>query len=467
MSSPPPESLVRELARVGQEHLLRFWPELTAAQREHLVQQIGRIDLDQMAALWRQHNRTADAAAITAELRTPSDLVRQARNSRDREAWQRAERKGEELLAAGRVAAVLVAGGQGTRLGFPHPKGMYPIGPVSDRTLFGWLAEGLLAQSRRFGVSIPYLIMTSEATHAETLAYFEEQNFFGLDRRDVYFFQQASMPALDAATGRILMAEKHQPALSPDGHGGLLAAMRRAGLFDELRRRGIDLLFYHQVDNPTVLMCEPAFLGWHAVEQADVSVKVVPKRSAQERMGVVVEADGFTRIVEYSDLPAEIAAEKTPSGELRFWAGSTAIHVFNREFLERMAEQSDSLGYHRAVKKVPHVDDSGRPIEPKTANALKFERFIFDVLPHAQKVLVVEADRSREFNPVKNASGDDSPAEVRSAMSRIFRQWLSDAGVSVADDAMVEISPLFALDSDELRGKLSDCRSLEHPVLLE
>jgi UDP-N-acetylglucosamine/UDP-N-acetylgalactosamine diphosphorylase len=234
----------------------------------------------------------------------------------------------------------------------------------------------------------------------------------------------------------------------------MLAALAKAGLLEEMQRRGIDFLHYHQVDNPTAIVCDPVFLGFHAERSAEMSIKVVAKRSAAERMGVAVDVDGRTRIIEYSDLPADVAAKTDDRGELLLWPGSTAIHVFSRSFLDRVAHSDAALPFHIAHKKVPYCDDQGAPVAPERENAYKFERFIFDALPAAEPSLVLETDRAREFNPVKNATGDDSPETAHKALLRLHRRWLRAAGATVGDQAAVEISPLFALDEDEVRAKV-------------
>jgi UDP-N-acetylglucosamine/UDP-N-acetylgalactosamine diphosphorylase len=457
---PAPPPLKPRLEACGQAHVLRWWSELSSPQQQRLARQIESLDLDRIAALCKsrqqagQRAQSEDLAERAQRATPPASIVRLPRTPQDLENWYRASEAGERLLKEGKVGAILVAGGQGTRLGFDKPKGMFPIGPVSHATLFQILAEQVLARSRRAGNPIPYFIMTSDATHHETVAFFESHEFFGLPRGDVYFFEQGNMPAVDAATGKLLMSEKGSLSMSPDGHGGMLAALAKAGLLDEMKRRGIEFLHYHQVDNPTAIVCDPAFLGFHAERNAQMSIKVVAKRSAAERMGVAVDVDGRTEIIEYSDLPPEVASRTDEGGELLLWAGSTAIHVFSRSFLDRIAHSDTALPFHIAHKKVPYCDEQGVPVAPERENAYKFERFIFDALPAADRSLVVEADRGREFNPVKNASGDDSPGTARNALLKLHRGWLGEAGAILDDQATVEISPLFALDANELRAKV-------------
>ena len=465
-----PAALQSRLEAYGQAHVLRFWDELSASQRQRLVRQIESLDLERIAAFWASRQKSGEKpqgeslADVAKRAVPPASIVRLPQTQAAREEWERARKTGEELLKAGRVGAILVAGGQGTRLGFEKPKGMFPIGPVSQATLFQILAEQVLARSRRAGKPIPYFIMTSDATHEETVAFFNEHNCFGLPPGDVFFFEQGNMPAVDAATGKLLLAEKGALSTSPDGHGGMLAALAKAGLLDEMKRRGIEFLHYHQVDNPTAIVCDPVFLGFHAARGAEMSIKVVAKRSAGERMGVAVDVDGRTQIIEYSDLPPEVASKTDERGELLLWAGSTAIHVFSLSFLDRVAHSETALPFHIAHKKVSYCDERGAHVAPERENAYKFERFIFDALPAAERSIVLETDRAREFNPVKNATGDDSPDTSRRALLRLHRDWLRAAGALVDDQTPVEISPLFALDADEVVAKIKPGTHVDKPT---
>jgi UDP-N-acetylglucosamine/UDP-N-acetylgalactosamine diphosphorylase len=222
-----------------------------------------------------------------------------------------------------------------------------------------------------------------------------------------------------------------------------------------MNERGIDFLYYHQVDNPLAIVVDPAYLGWHALEGADVSTKVVAKSGPEEKMGVAVDVDGLTQIIEYSDLPKEAAHRLNAAGELELWAGSTAIHIFSREFLNRLTAAQWNLPFHVAHKAVPHMAaETGDIVAPKEPNAYKFERFIFDVLPEARKALVVEADRKREFAPLKNASGVHSADDVKCSLVAVFRDWLTTAGVKIPADTAVEISPLVAIDAPEFAAKV-------------
>jgi UDP-N-acetylglucosamine/UDP-N-acetylgalactosamine diphosphorylase len=466
-------SLSDRLAEAGQSHLLRWVDELAPAEREKLKKQIGLIDFPTITSLSNaQSSNTEEAAQEHKEMalraKQPSNLVRLPVSDEQRAERLEAFQYGEQLLAAGKVGVILVAGGQGSRLGFSQPKGMFAIGPVSDRTLYQVLAEQLLARSRRAGTAIPYFIMTSEATHTETIQFFDEHNHFGLNPDDIFFFQQGFMPAVDADTGQILMTEKDQIAVSPNGHGGMLQALSGANLLKEMQSRNVEFLYYHQVDNPTAIVCDPEFLGLHAVQNSEYSTKVVAKVHPTEKMGVVVDVDGQTQIIEYSDLPADLADKTDENDSPLFWAGNTAIHIFNREFLERMTAMDDPLPFHQAHKKVAYLNNEGDHVSPESENAYKFERLIFDALTHARCALVVETDREREFNPVKNKEGNDSPETSRAALNRLSSNWLQEAGAEIAEGVEIEISPLFALDANEVKQQiLPETKFTETTVLEE
>ncbi|QDT63038.1 UTP--glucose-1-phosphate uridylyltransferase [Calycomorphotria hydatis] len=461
---PAPQELMAILAPHTQSHLIEDWDELSQEQRSHLESQIQAIDFDVISQLFHEKKNSTSAHDddIAARAKPPSVFVGQP-FTEDKVAG--AKQTGEELIAAGKVGAILVAGGQGTRLGFDHPKGMYPIGPVSGAMLFSFLCGQIVNRSKKAGATIPYYIMTSDATHEETVDCFEKENYFGLNPDDVFFFKQGTMPAVDMHTGHVLLAEKGKIATSPDGHGGLLNGLDKSGALADMQSRGIEVLHYHQVDNPTAIVCDPIFLGLHQQHNSQVSTKVLAKVNAAEKMGVVCEVDGKTQIVEYSDIPDDIAAKTDEDGELLLKWGNTAIHVFSRSFIETLCKEGTGLPFHIANKKLPHLDQTGQVIKPETPNAFKFEKFIFDALPLAKTALVVETSRAREFNPVKNAEGNDSPATAKAALSALFKSWLEEAGAEIADDAVVEIDPAFAVSAEELKGKVEGSYSGE--VLLK
>ena len=472
---PPDPSLVARLSGQGQEHLLRWWTDLDESGRARLAGEVAAIDLDEVGALFRQ--LAQEEAAPSAAKVGPVEVDRLPRTDGERVARRHVAAIGEAALDAGEVGVVVVAGGSGTRLGFDGPKGTYPIAPVSAVSLFQVHAEKLVALARRHGRTIPLYVMTSPENHEATARFFRENGNFGLSH--VRFFVQGQMPAVDRQSGQILLAEKGKVALSPDGHGGTLYALAAPGAdgspscLDEMRRLGVRTLFYFQVDNPMVKIADPAFLGLHRQAEAEMSFKVIEKVAPDEKLGVVVRVDGKPQVIEYSDLPAELAELREPDGGLQLWAGSIAVHVLERSFVERLVEGAVRLPFHRAIKKVPHVDANGDVARPDAPNAIKFERFIFDALPLAAKFALVETDRAVEFEPLKNATGPDSPATVRQRMSDQFADWLEAAGAKVErrpDGTVpfgIEISPLYALDAAELKSKLPPGLVVEGPLHLK
>jgi UDP-N-acetylglucosamine/UDP-N-acetylgalactosamine diphosphorylase len=272
--------------------------------------------------------------------------------------------------------------------------------------------------------------MTSPATDHPTRTFFAAAERFGLPEADVRFFTQGMVPSLDFE-GRLILAAPDRIFENPNGHGGSLTALLDSGALAEMESRDIDTLFYYQVDNPLARIADPVFLGFHAGARADVSCKVISKRDADEKVGVLARANGRPAVVEYTEIDDEQRyATDIGSGDLLFWAGNTAIHVFDLAFVRRVAADADRLlPYHASAKKIPGIDAEGRPASPAEPNGHKFERFVFDALPAAERVSVVEADREREYSPVKNAEGVDSPATARRDLVAVYREWLAQAGV--------------------------------------
>jgi UDP-N-acetylglucosamine/UDP-N-acetylgalactosamine diphosphorylase len=473
MSADP--MLVERLSRYGQEHLLQWWDELDEDQRARLAAEVSSIDFGQLAGLVADLVHGSGGSSPPPDWVQPIEGFRLPQTDGERVAQRRAAGIGADALAAGEVGVILVAGGSGTRLGFEGPKGTFPIGPVSSASLFQIHAEKVIALERRHGRTIPLYIMTSPENHEATTAFWEANHRFGL--KHLRFFVQGQMPTVDRIAGRVLLASKDQVALSPDGHGGTLAALAAPGsggspsCLDELRELGVRTLFYFQVDNPLVRIADPTFIGLHREAEAEMSLKVVERLSPEEKLGVIVRVNGRPQVIEYSDLPADLAARREPEGRLELWAGNIAVHLLERTFVERLVS-GHRLPFHRAIKKVTYINDRGESVKPAEPNAVKFEQFIFDALPMAQCWTVVETDRSDEFEPLKNAVGPDSPASVHQRMSDQFGSWLEQAGAVVPrrpDGSVpfgIEISPLFALDPAELKSKIEPGLIVERPIYL-
>jgi UDP-N-acetylglucosamine/UDP-N-acetylgalactosamine diphosphorylase len=447
--------LIEQFQRAGQGQVFAFFDGLAPDEQKRLLAEAAEIDLEEVAHLTRTLLAKGAVAGVNLTGLAPAPYEQRPEHGGDASAWERAKRAGEEALRAGRVAAFTVAGGQGTRLGYDGPKGTFRITPLKQKPLFQVFAEKVVAAGRRYGKPLPWFIMTSHANHAATEAFFVEHQFFGLDRGRVHFFRQGRMPAVNFE-GKILLETKSSIALSPDGHGGSLRALERSGSLALMAREGIDTLSYFQVDNPLVRSIDPAFIGWHLLGKSEMSSKMVPKAYPAEKVGHFCIQDGKNVVVEYSDLPMAMQEEKDANGNLRYLAGSIAIHILDREFVRRMAAGGAgvALPFHRADKKIPTIDAAGNPVKPEKPNGVKFEMFVFDALPFAKNPVVIETLRADDFSPVKNAEGLDSPQTCREDQLRQFARWLKANGATVPTDptnlpaVTVEVSPLFGYDED-------------------
>lgn len=451
------QTLINEFEEAGQGQVFRFLNQLDEAGKKKLLAQAETIDLEEISNLVNEHVLgAASHTSLNLEGLEPAPYIALPGNDASATEWGRAFQAGAEAIHAGRVAAFTVAGGQGTRLGYDGPKGTYPVTPISNKTLFQVFAEKILRSGERFGVSIPWFILTSEINNAATVAAFEKNDYFGLPKESVHFIVQGLVPAVDFE-GKILLSSKDTIAMTPDGHGGALRALLRSGAVDTMKAAGIDIVTYFQVDNPIVQCVDPAFVGFHVLGQSELSSKMVPKAYALEKVGHFCTQDGVTKVIEYSDMPEAMQQETDADGELRFKAGSVAIHIFDRDFIARAGgDASDAkLPFHRANKKIPYVDEDGKTQTPTEPNGVKFEMFVFDALPLAKNPVIIEAARGDNFSPVKNAEGVDSPQTAKEDQLRMFARWLKAADVEIETDESglpkitFEISHRFAADEKD------------------
>jgi UDP-N-acetylglucosamine/UDP-N-acetylgalactosamine diphosphorylase len=303
------DKLIAELKRYDQSHLVAFWSQLNDVEQNGLASQLGSIDFAQLERLRVGHDESPDWAALAARAEPPTAIRLKGSPSEtcSDERHAQALAVGEQALRSGKLAMILVAGGQGTRLGFNLPKGMFRIGPLSNRTLFEMHVDRLRAVMKEYHVSIPLYIMTSPATDARTRIFFSENDCFGLGSDQLRIFCQGTMPAIDAETGKVLLGSRGDVCLSPDGHGGMLQAMSVHGCLDDAADQGIEHFFYGQVDNPLVEICDPVLIGHHIIANSEMTTQVVRKNTPTDRVGNVVTIDGRLQIIEYSDLPESYA----------------------------------------------------------------------------------------------------------------------------------------------------------------
>lgn len=431
--------VVAKTYEAEQEHVFRFWSRLSPEQQRRLLDQLAKVDFQLLSRLSR-----AVGGSIAAEF----DLAPIAPTTYTAERRAELAAIGWEALSAGKVACLVVAGGQGTRLGWPAPKGTYPVGPLSDKSLYQVFAEQVKAIGDRAGKPLDLYLLTSRLNREQTETFFRDHGYFGLDPEHVTFLVQGELPNTDLR-GKLLLSSIGELALSPNGHGGTFAALQE-GALATMAERGQEYLFYWQVDNPLCRVADPVFLGAHIAEGVEASTKAVEKVDPAERIGLLALRDGRTGIAEYSELTPKVQDARDEDGKLSYRAGNTAIHLFSREFLQRLADANFQLEHHLAFKAVACVDEEGRPLVPDEANAVKFETFIFDLLAESKSHLAFLVDREEEFEPLKNKTGPYSPATVKKALSDRAARWLAESGHPVDPDVTCEISPLTALEPGDL-----------------
>jgi UDP-N-acetylglucosamine/UDP-N-acetylgalactosamine diphosphorylase len=467
------EAAKQALDKIDQGHVLKFYDELNEAQQNNLLTEIEGVDWPEVAALVKSHVLAKPEFEVPDSIE-PVPWYPYEETSAVRAKYIEAKRVGDQLIKDGKVAAFTVAGGQGSRLGWDAPKGTFPATPIRQLPLFACFAEYIHNIQKRFDVTIPWYVMTSPLNHGDTVTFFKKNNFFGLEEKDLMFFPQAMFPALDMTTGKVLMAAKDAIALSPNGHGGSLKALYTSGAIADMHQRGITQLSYTQVDNPNVRMLDPLFMGLHELDKAEMSSKMLPKAYPKEKMGVICIVDGKTSVIEYTNLPDELAEERDDAGELVYKCGNTATHAIRIDFIEKLNTRPTETGsggfalpWNRAEKKVACIDiETAEPIEPETPNAIKLETFVFDALPLASASIVYETDRVDEFAPIKNADtpegeepAKDSAESSKHLQTERAARWLEANRVKVprkedgSVDAVIEIPQIVAIYPEDLKGK--------------
>ncbi|KAM7539562.1 hypothetical protein Aperf_G00000020648 [Anoplocephala perfoliata] len=450
----------------GQSHLYKYWNELSDGDKRRYFNELVSLNLDRINSAYENALKTSENTQVIDErlmCPDPSICAHAAaiRTSRPQEA-----------ISETKVAAVLLAGGQGTRLGSANPKGLYDIGLPSKRSLFQIQAERLLSLCRlvsaKFGqqIYIPWYIMSSDYTQKLTEEYFRQNNYFGYKQDHIIFFEQFDIPVLNLK-GQILMKDKSSLCWSPEGNGGLYRALLDRGILHNMKSRGIQYVHIYGVDNVLIQMADPAFIGFCISRTADCAVKVVEKTDPKEPIGVVGVVDNKYRVVEYSEMSSSTAALKLPTppcqagvgSRLLYSLGNICNHFMTTAFLEQVCDRSHEtqLPYHLAYKKVPHLDmDTGELVVPSQPNALKLEKFIFDVLQFSQRFYIWEVDRAAEFSPLKNGPGaqKDCPETCRKAILGMHASWAKAAGAIFEDEKrdILEISPLVSTNGENLES---------------
>lgn len=454
------EEIRNRLETHKQQHLLQFWDELNDVERDELIQDIDELNLEEVNLYFER--ASSDLGDINGKLDDllkpiPSDQYESV-DTTDPAQIQTYYEEGLKQISQNRVGVLLMAGGQGTRLGFFSPKGMYKVGLPSQKSLFQIQAERIrrLQQLayKQTGIegNITWYIMTSEHTMHPTMDYFESNDYFGLERSNVIMFEQGSMPCFDFE-GKIILDQKHRLAMAPDGNGGLYRALRDRGILDDIERRNVHFLHTHSVDNILIKVADPVFVGYCSLNNADCANKVVEKTSPTEAIGVVCKVDGKYQVVEYSEISSETAHLRNKDGRLTFSAGNICNHLFSAPFLRKVANIHEAkLKLHVAKKKIPYVDNSGHRITPDKPNGIKIEKFVFDVFEFAENFLAFGVKRDVEFSALKNSdsAGKDCPSTAKADLLRLHKNYIEQAGGEVLD--YCEISPLVTYAGEDLEN---------------
>lgn len=459
-SSSPPQALLERLKDYGQEDAFALWDGLSPEERDLLVKDIESLDLPRIDRIIRCSFKSQGLPVAAIEP-VPEGSVStvEERKIEEREKWWK---MGMKAISEGKLAVLLLSGGQGTRLGSSDPKGCFNIGLPSGKSLFQLQAERILCAQKLAAqsvneagfVPIHWYIMTSPFTDDATRKFFESHKYFGLEADQITFFQQGTIPCV-SKDGRIIMESPYKVAKAPDGNGGLYSALKYSRLLEDMATRGVKYLDCYGVDNALVRVADPTFLGYFIDKGVAAAAKVVRKAYPQEKVGVFVRRGkgGPLSVVEYSELDQSLAsAINQETGRLRFCWSNVCLHMFTLDFLNQVANglEKDSI-YHLAEKKIPSIH--GQTL------GYKLEQFIFDAFPYAPSTALFEVLREEEFAPVKNANGSnfDTPDSARLLVLRLHTRWVVAAGGFLTHSVPlyatgVEVSPLCSYAGENLEA---------------
>ncbi len=449
--------LVAKVHDASQDHIFDLWESLSEAEQNAFLTQLHTLDFPRVRRLIGLSEASAGEGLETRVLQ-PAPFIALPRNEDDRARRDAARTAGEEALRKGQIAVVTAAGETRPGQEALGPRGLIPVGPVSGKTIFQLHAEAIRASARRFRAAIPWVIVTSAAHHGALVGYLRAQEYFGLNSADVSMLTQDELPIVNRR-GKFLLADRGRIAMSPNGHGGVLLRILEDDVFPALELRGIRHIFYFQADNPMVRIADPVFAGYHVLGDFELTSKAVCKLDPDEEVGIFCHFGGVTGVVEYNELSARDRTRRDAEGRLEFSAANIAIHIFSMEFLRRLRTTRSEFPVHFAQRKTSYLDRKGNRVQPRSANSIQFQSYIFDALPLARSTLILETQREGEFSPVKSLTGAASAATARRHLSRMYTRWLGEAGAEIQlgdepDPGAVEVSPLFALDAEELKAKL-------------
>ena len=405
------------LKKYGQEHLLNHYDKLDEKHKKQLIEQIENIDFALIKSLYQNANK--EEKNEKDEI-TPIDYLDKYKLN---DKYKYYEDLGKRAIKEGKLAAVTMAGGQGTRLGHNGPKGTYDIGLASHKSLFELLCDSLKEEGKKYGVTIPWFIMTSKENNQATIEFFEKHKYFGNKKdQNIFFFIQGELPMVDTE-GKILVNEEGLIKLAADGHGGIYESLVKSGMTKKMQHMGINWVFIGGVDNCLVKMVDPVLMGIAIDKKVTVACKSVVKANPHEKVGVFCKRNGKPNVIEYSEITDEMAEATDENGELLYGESHILCNLFSIEAIERMG--ANPLPYHVAYKKANYLDKDGKIIEPDSPNAYKFEAFLFDAFGEVDEMAVLRVKREEEFAPVKNAdkAGVDCPKTARELYEKYYNLY--------------------------------------------
>ena len=402
------------LKKYGQEHLLNHYDALSEENQKKLLNQIETVDFELVETLY---NSTKKEEKNTEDKITPIDYLDKYKLNGQ---YKYYENLGKKAIKEGKLAAVTMAGGQGTRLGHNAPKGTYDIGLDSHKSLFELLSDNLKEEGKKYGVTVPWFIMTSKENNKTTQEFFEKHKYFGYQKnKNLFFFIQSELPMVDTE-GKILIGEDGLIKQAADGHGGIYEALVKNGMTKKMKEMGVKWVFIGGVDNCLVKMVDPVLMGIAIDKSVTVACKSVVKANPKEKVGVFCKRNGKPNVIEYSEITDEMAEAIDENGELLYGESHILCNLFSVEAIERMGETP--LPYHIAYKKASYLDKDGKLVVPDSPNAYKFEAFLFDAFGTVDEMAVLRVKREEEFAPVKNAdsAGVDCPKTARELYKKFY-----------------------------------------------
>ena len=403
------------LKMYNQEHIIKLIEKLDEDKKQALVEQISKIDFHQLKELY---DNTKKEIEIKENKIEPLPYLDKTKLSQEQK--ETFQRLGEAILEKGEYAVVTMAGGQGTRLGHPGPKGTFKLDVYGKgKYLFEILAENLKEANQKYGRVIPWYIMTSKENNDETIEFMEKHNYFGYDKDSVRFFAQSELPLVDV-NGKLLVGKDMKIKEASDGNGGTYSSLRASGCLAEMKEKGIKWVFIGGVDNALLKMADTILLGMAIDKKVQIASKSIVKANPHERVGVFAKMNGHPKVIEYSEMPEKMAEEVDSDGELKYGEAHIMCNLYTIEAIEKISKET--LIYHSAFKKNSYIDENGKEVIPTEPNSYKFESFIFDAFELFDDIAILRGKREDDFAPVKNKEGVDSPKTAKELYEKFWNR---------------------------------------------